>query len=78
MDARFRTLAQEAEAGRRPILTSEMFDPDTSKKLEAKFGFDRAAKVRMLQGWNLNAIATMPDGFTIYALLPDVGAPRSP
>jgi hypothetical protein len=70
VEATRRALADDHAAGRRVLVTSELFEPSTSRQLLDLHGFASEHRDAMLQGWERRAVARLPDGFTLWELVP--------
>lgn len=65
-----RALAEGHAAGHRVLVTSEFFESTTTRRLLDLHGFAVEHRDAMLRGWDRRVVAKLPDGFTLWELLP--------
>ncbi len=71
-------LAEGHAAGRRVLATSELFEPSTMRRLLDLHGFGIEHRDAVLRGWDRRVVARLPDGFTLWELVPGAAAGDSP
>jgi len=70
VEATRRALAAAHAAGNRVLATSEFFDSSTTQRLLELHGFAAEHRDAMLRGWDRRVVAKLPDGFTLWELVP--------
>ncbi|MCZ6601259.1 MAG: hypothetical protein O7A07_10480, partial [Acidobacteria bacterium] len=65
-----RALAEGHASGHRVLATSEFFEPSTTQRLLDLHGFGIDHRDAMLRGWDKRVVARLPDGFTLWELVP--------